>query len=349
VLLFRCCVADLVSRYRVLERGREHPRLSASVHAARSIVCVPHVASEGRHRLVHQVGHVLAHFRQASLSVCSAGWDRRRILRSASSHRIWRRFFASVCAHKTFKSAGHMPGFVLSVCVACVWRDLEDHSTSCWSVRRLRTCARSWAGAGRLPLRRGVPRAASVCAVSPLRVWQRGRASARRRLWARCWRTSAAWAYFSGVGVSVADLEPDNLVSYVMDHWLEAHPGRGGSQASPVSVDRLFGNLSSALPRCGRVGPYQPTTVVGNPVDSVVVADFNARFGQHALPEGGRRAVQPYRSWRSMCHSWCMASAPGLWTCCGLTRTAGASRWVVRVCVQQVAVCLRDGFACSIM
>jgi hypothetical protein len=45
VLLFRCRVADLVSRYRVLQRERENPQLSASVHAARSIVCVPHVAS----------------------------------------------------------------------------------------------------------------------------------------------------------------------------------------------------------------------------------------------------------------------------------------------------------------
>ncbi len=99
-------------------------------------------------------------------------------------------------------------------------------------------------------------------------------------------------AYFSGVGVSVADLEPDDLVSYVMDHWLEAHPGRGGGQASPASVDSLFGNLSGALARCGRVGPYQPATGVGNPVDSAMVADINARFRQHALPEGGRRAVQ---------------------------------------------------------
>jgi hypothetical protein len=31
---------------------------------------------------------------------------------------------------------------------------------------------------------------------------------------------------------------------------------------------------------------------VGNPVDSVVVADFKAGFRQHALAEGARRAVQ---------------------------------------------------------
>ncbi len=77
------------------------------------------------------------------------------------------------------------------------------------------------------PLRKGVPRAASTRSVSPRRVWQRGRASARRRLWARCWRTSAAWAYFSGLGVTAADLEPYDLVSYVMDHCLDVHPGRG--------------------------------------------------------------------------------------------------------------------------
>jgi hypothetical protein len=99
-------------------------------------------------------------------------------------------------------------------------------------------------------------------------------------------------AYFSGVGVSAAYLEPDDLVSYVMDHWLEAHPGRGGGLASPASVDSLFGNLSGALARCGRVGPYQPVTGVGNPVDSVVVADFKAGFRQQALAGGGRRAVQ---------------------------------------------------------
>ncbi len=45
-------------------------------------------------------------------------------------------------------------------------------------------------------------------------------------------------AYFSGVGVSVADLEPDDLVSYVMDYWLEAHPGRGGGRASPAKGQR---------------------------------------------------------------------------------------------------------------
>ncbi len=99
-------------------------------------------------------------------------------------------------------------------------------------------------------------------------------------------------AYFSGVGAGVADLEPDDLVSYVMDHWLEAHRSRGGGLASPASVDSLFGNLSGALARCGRVGPYQPATGVGNPVDSVVVSDFKAGFRQHALEEGGRRAVQ---------------------------------------------------------
>ncbi len=44
---------------------------------------------------------------------------------------------------KNFKSAGHVAGLVLSVYVACVWRELwRTSGTSCWSVTRLRTCAR---------------------------------------------------------------------------------------------------------------------------------------------------------------------------------------------------------------
>jgi hypothetical protein len=53
-----------------------------------------------------------------------------------------------------------------------------------------------------------------------------------------------------------------------------------------------MGISSEALARCGLVGPYQPATGLGNPVDSVVVADFKGRFRQHALAQGGRRAVQ---------------------------------------------------------
>lgn len=160
---------------------------------------------------------------------------------------------------------------------------------------RQRGCSKLWTrlscllGGWCRPLRKGVPRAASTRSVSPRRVWQRGRASARRRLWARCWRTSAAWAYFSGVGVTAADLEPYDLVSYVMDHCLDVHPGRGGGHASPATVDSLF---RESQRRPGSVRPRGPATGVGNPVDSVVVADFKAGFRQHALAEGARRAVQ---------------------------------------------------------
>lgn len=91
------------------------------------------------------------------------------------------------------------------------------------------------------------------------------------------------------MGVTAADLEPYDLVSYVMDHCLDVHPGRGGGHASPASVDSLF---RESQRRPGSVRPRGPATGVGNPVDSVVVADFKAGFRQHALPEGGRRAVQ---------------------------------------------------------
>ena len=91
------------------------------------------------------------------------------------------------------------------------------------------------------------------------------------------------------MGVSVADLEPDDLVSYVMDHCLDVHPGRGGGHASPASVESLF---RESQRRPGSVRPRGPATRVGNPVDSVLVADFKAGFRQHALAEGARRAVQ---------------------------------------------------------
>ncbi len=59
--------------------------------------------------------------------------------------------------------------------------------------------------------------------------------------------------------------------------------------ASPASVDSLF---RESQRRPGSVRPRGPATGVGNPVDSVVVADFKAGFRQHALAEGARRAVQ---------------------------------------------------------
>jgi hypothetical protein len=61
-----------------------------------------------------------------------------------------------------------------------------------------------------------------------------------------------------------------------------------GVTVAQPAYTAFFGNLSGALAQCGR----GPATGVGNPVDSVVVADFRAGFRQHALAEGARRAVQ---------------------------------------------------------
>jgi hypothetical protein len=67
------------------------------------------------------------------------------MVRTSTSHpHIWWVCFASVCARKSLRSAGHVAGLVLSVYVAYLWRELwRTRGTSCWSVRRMRTCARS--------------------------------------------------------------------------------------------------------------------------------------------------------------------------------------------------------------
>ena len=148
-----------------------------------------------------------------------------------------------------------------------------------------------------LPANPGLPRPASVEEVAAVR--QRGLGGAlelmRHALAESTWAKQQAaalelsgWLAEYGEGGDISTCTPEDILIYIMEHWLQAHKGRKRSDGlcGPAALKSTLSSLSGFFLRLGREGRYDGASGGGNPCDSVWMEDFRKAFERVSMVAG---------------------------------------------------------------
>ncbi len=109
--------------------------------------------------------------------------------------------------------------------------------------------------------------------------WQKQQAAAQEL---------GSWLSVYGEGTKLTDCSPDDLLVYMVSHWLPEHPGRKRADGvcGPSALKSVLSSLSGFFSRTGRSGRYDEATGLGNPCDSVWVEDFRKAFERLSMVGG---------------------------------------------------------------
>ncbi|GLC36415.1 hypothetical protein PLESTM_000444000 [Pleodorina starrii] len=99
-------------------------------------------------------------------------------------------------------------------------------------------------------------------------------------------REFLSWLDRCGRGRSWANCTPDDILVFMVAHWLPNHCSRGGGPAGPAAVKSCLSALSGFFGRAGRGGRYDAATGLGNPCDSVWVEDFRTAYQRTRVSAG---------------------------------------------------------------
>ena len=98
----------------------------------------------------------------------------------------------------------------------------------------------------------------------------------------------ASWLDNFGEGSNLTNCTPEDLLIYIVEHWLPTHRGRKREDGlcGPSALKSHLSSLSGHFTGIARDGRYDESSGRGNPCDSVWVSDFRKAY-QRLSMQGG--------------------------------------------------------------